>query len=77
MQEITIGMSIVVWRGSSLEIKIGVGFMMKPPLKSSPNDKMLPSFKRGTTYLLKPTHKSWNHYFVILWEALQFEVVVP
>ena len=38
---------------------------------------MLPSFKTGATYLLKLAHNSWNHYFVIFWEALQFEATVP
>ena len=37
---------------------IRVDFAIEPPLKSSQNDKMLPSFKRGTIYLLKSAHKS-------------------
>ena len=28
-------------------------------------------------YLLKSAHHSWIHYFVIFWEALQFEPLVP
>ena len=51
--------------------------MIESLLISSPTDKMLPSFKREATYLLKSAHKSWNHYFVIFWEVLQFEAVVP
>ena len=39
--------------------------------------KCYPSFKRGAIYLQKATHKSWNHYFVIFCEVLQFEVAVP
>ena len=27
-------------------------------------------------YVLKLTLKSWKHYFVIFWEALQFEAVL-
>ena len=42
-------MSIVVLRNSILEIGFGLVFFIKPPLKSSPIDKMLPSFKRGAT----------------------------
>ena len=34
--------------------------MIEPPLKSSPNDKALPSLIRGPVYLLKSTH-------IILW----------
>ena len=55
-------MSIVVLKGQKFKTSIGVGILIKPPLKSSPNDKMLPSFKRWAIYLLKPTHKSWNYY---------------
>ena len=52
-------MSIVVLRGNNLEIKLGlVNFLIESPLKSSPNDKMLLSFKRGAIYLLKATYKS-------------------
>ena len=78
----TIGISIVVLRGNNLEIKEGLGFffkyiIIKPPVKSSPNDKILSLFKRGAIYILNSTHKSLNHYFVIIWEALQFEAAVP
>jgi hypothetical protein len=38
---------------------------------------MLTSFKRGAIYVLKSSHKFGNHYFVIFWEALQFEIAVP
>ena len=31
---------------------------------------MLPSFKRGEIYLLNAMHKSWNHFFVILFGKL-------
>ena len=51
---------------------VRVGFLIEPSLKLSPSDEMLPSFKRGPIYLLKSTHKSWNHYFVIFWQALQW-----
>ena len=44
--------------GSNLEIKLGL--VIEPPLKSSLNDKMSSSFKRGAMYLLKSTHKSWT-----------------
>ena len=40
-------MSIMLLGGNILEINPGVGFLIEPPLKSSPNDKMLPSIKRG------------------------------
>ena len=42
---------------------IGVGIFITTPLKSSPNDKMLPSFKEGAIYLLKLAHKSWKPLF--------------
>ena len=47
MYEIIIIMSIVVLWGNNLRIKLGLVVFIKPPLKSSPNDKMLPSFERG------------------------------
>ena len=77
MYEIIIIMSIVVLWGNNLRIKLGLVVFIKPPLKSSPNDKMLPSFERGAIYPLKLAHKSWNHYFVSFWEFLQFEATVP
>lgn len=48
--------------------------MIKTPLKSFPNDKTLSSFR---IHLLKSPHESWNHYFVLFWETLQFEIAVP
>ena len=54
-----------------------VQMLIEPPLKLSPNDKMLPSFERGAIYLLKSAHISWNHYFVNFWEALQFVAAMP
>ena len=33
-------MSIVVLEGNNIEVKLGLIFWIKPPLKSSPNDKM-------------------------------------
>ena len=50
-------MSIVVVKGSSLEIKLRLDFIIKHPFKLSSNDKMLPSFKGGAIYLLKSAHK--------------------
>jgi hypothetical protein len=54
-------MSIGVVMGNSLEIKSGLVFFIEPPLKVSPNDNMLPSFKRGgniptqiSSQILKP-----------------------
>jgi hypothetical protein len=44
---------------------IRVGFLFLPPLKSSPNDKMLPSFNRGAIYLLNFSHTTLNHYLMI------------
>jgi hypothetical protein len=44
-------------RGDNLGSYMGVGFLIEPPLKSSPNDKMLPLFKRRAIYLLKLAHK--------------------
>ena len=42
-----------VVKGTNLEIKSGlVFFLLNLPLVSSPNDKMLPSFKRVLIYLL-------------------------
>ena len=49
-------MLLVVLRDNNLEIKLGLVFLIEPPLKSSLNDQMLPSFKRGAIYLLKSTH---------------------
>ena len=40
-------MSIVVLRDNTLDIKLRLVFLIELPLKSSPNDKILPSFKRG------------------------------
>ena len=57
-------------KGRQFRICIGVGLFIKPTLKSSPSNKMLPS--------LKSTHNLETiNYFVIFWEALQFEAVVP
>ena len=56
-------MSIVVLRGSNLEIKLGLVFFIKPPLKLSPNEKILPSFKRGYNYGNQLT----NLGTIILW----------
>jgi hypothetical protein len=57
---------------------IRVCFLIEPSLKSSPDDEMLPSFKRGSntpiqirSRILKP---SFAEYFG---EALQFEATVP
>ena len=50
-------MSTMVFMGNVLEIKLRVGFLIEPPLKSSPNDNYLLSFKRGAINLLKSTHK--------------------
>ena len=64
MKEIVIKMSIVVFRASNLQPKSGFFFwfflinFIEPPLKSSPHDKMLPSFKRGAIYLPKSVHKT-------------------
>ena len=65
--------------GQQFRYSTAIDFLSEPPLKSSPNvKKWLPSFKRGATYLLRPTHKPWSHYFVnFLWEALQFEATMP
>ena len=60
--------------GQYFRNEIGVGFLIEPPLKSSPNNKMLLLSKRGAIYLLKSAQKSWSRYFG---EALEFEVVVP
>ena len=49
-------MLIVVPRDNNLGIKLG--FLIKPPLKLSPNDKMLSLFKNDSIYVLKSTHKS-------------------
>ena len=38
-------MYMVVLRGAGLEIEVRL-ILIAPPLKSYPNDKMLPSFKR-------------------------------
>jgi hypothetical protein len=62
----------VVLRGNNLEIKLGVGFLIKPPLKSSSNHKMLSSFKRGAIYLLKST-QILKPLVCVFWETLQFE----
>ena len=35
-----------------------------------------PSSKWGPIYLLKSTKKYWKYYFVIFWEALQYEAMV-
>ena len=35
------------------------------------------SFKRGAIYLLISTYKPKNLYFVIFWEALQFQAAMP
>ena len=37
---------------------IRVGYLIEPPLKSCPSDKILLSFQRGAIYLLKSAHKS-------------------
>ena len=44
--------------GQHFKNQIEVGFPIEPPLKSSPNDKMLSSFNRGAIYLLKSNHTS-------------------
>ena len=49
-------MLMVVLRGTNLEITLGMVILIESPLKSSPNDKMLPS-KRGEIYLLELVHK--------------------
>ena len=41
------GMSIMVLRGNNLEIKLGLVFMIEPPLKSSLIDKTYPHSKEG------------------------------
>jgi hypothetical protein len=47
------------------EQEIWVGLFIAPSLKTSSNEKWLPSFKIGEIDLLKLAHKSWNLYFVI------------
>ena len=60
----------MVLRGNGLGIKLGLlFFFIEPPLKSSPNDKLFPSFKSGEIYLLETTHGTSNCHFVIFWEA--------
>ena len=39
--------------GQRFRNEIGVGFLIEPELKSSPNDETLPSFKGGAIHLLK------------------------
>ena len=69
----------MVLRVTSLKMKLGLVFLffIKPPLKSSPNDKMLPSFKRGG---IIPTHiSSQTLEPLFLWvfgDTLQWEVAV-
>ena len=53
----------MVLRGNNLEIKFGLVFFIKTPLKQSSNDKMLPSFKAGAIYLLTSTYKSLKPLF--------------
>jgi hypothetical protein len=44
-------MSVVVLRGSSLEIiNLRIGFLIEPPLQSSPNDVMELVFRREARY---------------------------
>ena len=40
MYEIVIGMSIEVLRSNNFDIKLGLVFIIEPPLKSFVNDKM-------------------------------------
>ena len=51
-------MSIVDLRGNNLENKFRIGFLIGTPLKSSPNDKIGPSFQMGEMYLLNLAHNS-------------------
>ena len=65
-------------QGQQFRNLIGVCFLIEPPFKSSPNDRMLPSFRRGAIYLLESIHGSWNRYFYFyFWEALGFEATLP
>ena len=48
----------MILRSNNLVNKSRVGFLIEFALKSSVNDKMLPSSKRGAIYLLKSAHKS-------------------
>ena len=57
-------------------MSIRVGSMIKPSLKSSLNNKILPSLGKGAMYLLESSHKSRNQYFVIFEDALQLEATL-
>ena len=70
--EIIIGMSTVVSRSNNLEFKLGLVCWLKLHLNHLQTTKCYPRSKEG-----QYTQISWNHYFVIFWEALQFEVAVP
>ena len=60
-------MSTVVLSGKKLQINED-WFLIEPPLKSSPNDKMIPSFNEAQyTYSDQLTKLQT---FVIIWEAL-------
>ena len=52
--------------GPNLEIKLGLVFFIKPPLKSSLNNnkKKSSSFKKKEICLLKWTHKPWTIIFL-------------
>ena len=70
-------MSIVVLRGSSLELKLGWFFWLSLHSNHLQMTRYYPHSKEGKRTYSKSAHKSWNHYFVNFSEALQFEAVVP
>ena len=64
-------MSIVILRGNNLTIKLGLVFLSKFHLNQK--GQIVTVIQMRVMYLFKLTHKSSNYYFVILWEALEFE----
>jgi hypothetical protein len=71
-----IGMSIVVFRDDILNVNWGWFFWSNLHSDHLQMTKWCPCSQEGALCLLKPIHKSWNHFSVIFGETLQFEPAV-
>ena len=62
-------MSIVVLRGNNVEIELELVFLIKPPLKSSPNDENVTLVQKRVNiiYLLKSTRHVAELGLWLLW----------
>lgn len=65
-------------KGQQFRNSFGPSFLIEPLLKSSPNDKMLTSFKRGAIFLLKINLQISKPMLCDFFKkSLQFEKAVP